>query len=86
MKKLLFVLMVLAITVSSCGSRTNEKTDTHTHDDGSQHTNHNESTDEAPKQELIEIHDSVQSEKDTLINKHESDHEHSHETGKEHKH
>lgn len=73
MKKLLFIIAVTTILFSSCGSRTNEHTDSHNHDDGSVHADHQNNSDTIPEQEVFEVKD-------------ESDHEHSHEEGHDHQH
>ena len=73
MKKILFILAVTTILFSSCGSRANENTDSHTHEDGTVHSDHQNSSDTIPEQEVFEVQE-------------ESDHEHSHEEGHEHQH
>jgi len=87
MKKILFIIAALAILFSSCGTRTNENTDSHTHDDGTVHADHQNGSDTIPEQEIFEVqNDSDQLGKDTLKSADESDHEHSHENGHEHQH
>ena len=63
----------------------NKKTDTHTHEDGSEHVNHDATPEVAPEQEVFEIEsDSLTVENDSLKSEHET--EHSHEDGHGHKH
>ncbi len=87
MKNIFFTIAMSAILLSSCGNDTNKKTDMHTHEDGSEHVNHDNAFNEAPEQELFEIeHDSISAKKDTLKSDAKKEHSHSHEGGHEHKH
>jgi hypothetical protein len=87
MKKLFFTVAVVIILLSSCRNKANKKPDTHVHDDGTEHVNHDNDTIKAPAQESFEVDiDSLQVEKDTLKNEHEGEHSHSHEDGHEHTH
>lgn len=87
MKKFFFTVLAMAIFLISCGDKSNEKTDTHIHEDGSLHSNHDDGSVVMPEQEVFEVQkDSVQLEKDTLKSVDESDLKHSHESGEEHKH
>ena len=85
MKNIFFTVAILVFLLSSCGTNSNKKTDTHTHEGGSEHVNHDNASDVAPKQEAFEVdNDSLHTEKDTMKNEHEN--EHSHEDGHEHTH
>lgn len=87
MKKFFFSVLALAIFLGSCGNNSNDQTDSHTHDDGSVHNNHVNDSEVAPEQEVFEVQkDSVQLENDSLKSVDESEHSHSHDDGKEHKH
>jgi len=88
MKKIFFAIVASAFLFSSCGNSADKKTNTHTHEDGSEHINHDNNThDEAPEQEVFELNsDPLHTEKDTMKSKHESAHSHSHEDGHEHTH
>ena len=87
MKNIFFTIAILVILLSSCRNKSNKKTDTHVHDDGTVHINHDNSSVAAPKQESFEVDiDSLHNEKDTLKNEHETEHSHSHEDGHEHSH
>lgn len=58
MKKIIFILAVLGMVVSSCGNKKQkEKAATHTHDDGSVHAGetHVEASETMPKQESFEV-------------------------------
>lgn len=81
----IFLLMALsAILFSSCGNKSSKNTDSHTHEDGTEHVNHDNS-EISPKQELFEVEiDSITVEKDSL--KSEQKTEHSHDGGHKHKH
>ena len=87
MKNALFVIAIFVIVLSSCRNKSTKKTDTHVHDDGTVHNNHNDGSVAAPKQESFEVDvDSLYHEKDTLKEEHEKAHSHSHEDGHEHTH
>ena len=57
MKKIFFAVMAMAILFSSCGNGSNEKTNAHTHEDGTVHTNHDQSSDKTPDQKVEQIWD-----------------------------
>lgn len=82
-----FIIIAFAMMFGSCTNSSNKKTDTHTHDDGSVHTDHKNGTESAPNQEVFEVNkDSLEIKKDSLKTKIKAEHSHSHEDGKEHKH
>lgn len=81
------------MVLSSCTNSSNKEMDTHTHEDGAVHTNHNDDAAEStPNQEVFEVSkDSIQIKNDSLKTdslktKIKAEHTHSHEGGKEHKH
>jgi uncharacterized protein YcfL len=80
MKKSLIVISVTALMLSACsGNQRNEhghSHDTHTHDDGTVHQNHDA---EEPKQEEFSVSD------DTLSKSNQPETEHTHD-GHEHPH
>lgn len=85
MKNIFFTIAICAILFSSCRNTSSKKTDTHIHDDGTEHVNHDNNTEKTPKQELFEVEiDSLTIEKDSL--KSERKTEHSHEGGHKHTH
>lgn len=85
MKNTFLIITILFIFLSSCGINSTKKTDSHTHDDGTEHINHDNSSVTAPKQELFEIdNDSLSIDKDTLKSEHDNEHSHSHEDGHKH--
>ena len=87
MNKLFFIIITLTILFSSCGNKENTKSNVHTHEDGSVHTDHDNGTVVTPKQELFEVkNDSVEIVNDTDKSEKESEHDHSHENGHEHTH
>ncbi len=87
MKKLFFTVLAMVVLLSSCGSRSNTQTNTHTHDDGSEHASHSNESSATPDQESFELkHDSTHIKKDSVKSEDHSDHEHSHENGEAHKH
>lgn len=79
MKKILFILAITALVISSCGNKKKKDTvGTHTHEDGTVHANDAHSQDTAePKQEAFEVKTDSDSE-----HKHDTD-EHSHEHGED---
>lgn len=80
-------MAAFAILFSSCGNNPDKKTNTHTHDDGSEHINHDNSHEALPEQEVFELEsDSLPVKKDTLNIEHQEEHTHSHEDGHEHSH
>jgi len=83
MKKLFFTALVLTFLLGSCGNRSNKNTDTHSHEDGTEHTDHQSDT--IPKQESFEVHDESDHLKKDSLEKASKD-EHKHESGKGHKH
>lgn len=87
MKNIFFTVAIIVILLSSCRNKSNNKSDTHVHDDGTEHVNHDNDPVNAPVQESFEVDiDSLHLEKDTLKNEHETEHSHSHEGGHEHTH
>lgn len=85
MKNIFLTIAIIAILFSSCRNNSSKKTDTHIHDDGTEHVNHDNSTEKMPKQELFEVKvDSLTFKKDSLKSEHET--EHSHDGGHKHKH
>lgn len=85
MKNIFLTVAVLVILLSSCGINSNKKTDTHTHEDGTEHINHDNGSVEAPEQEVFEMEkDSLSTKNDTLKSDHEKEHSHSHEDGHKH--
>ena len=77
MKHKLFYIAITAFVMASCNqSCNNNKTQTHTHEDGSIHSDHPEEN--APAQESFVIdNDSLMHERDSLHN-HEQEHSHEH--------
>lgn len=87
MKNIFFIMAISAILFTSCENNSTRKTETHKHEDGSEHVNHNNTSNVAPEQELFDIdNDSLSIKNDTLKSEHEKEHSHSHEGGHEHKH
>lgn len=87
MKNIFFTIAIFIILLSSCRNKSNRKTNTHIHDDGTEHIDHENGSVATPKQELFELEfDSLHIEKDTLNSEHETEHSHSHEGGHEHTH
>lgn len=85
MKNILYTIAILLIILSSCVNKSNKNTDTHIHEDGTEHVNHESGSVTTPKQESFEVEiDSLTIIKDTLKSEHET--EHSHEDGHEHTH
>ena len=74
MRKMLFVSSICAAMffVSSCGNN-NSKTDTHIHEDGSTHSDHDTTK---PVQQEFNVTDSIK--KDTTTHKHDDGSTHSH--------
>ena len=86
MKYILFTIVVSTILLSSCGHNSNKKTDTHIHEDGTEHISHDNASDVALEQEVFEVeNDSAQIENHTLKGEHKTE-EHSHDGNHEHKH
>lgn len=87
MKNIFFALVASAILFSSCGNNSEKKTSTHTHDDGSEHVNHDATPEVAPEQEVFEIEsDSLTVDSDTITSETKKEHSHSHEGAHEHAH
>lgn len=89
MKNIFFAITLAAFIIIfiSCGNIADKKTNTHTHDDGTEHNNHNHAYEAEPEQEVFELKgDSLPTEKDTLMNEHKNEHSHTHEDGHEHTH
>jgi hypothetical protein len=87
MKNIFIAIVVFAFIFSSCGNNSNKKTNIHTHDDGTEHINHDHAYDTVPDQEVFELDgDSLSDIKDTLNHTHENEHSHSHDDGHEHTH
>ena len=85
MKNILSAIAIFAILLSSCQNNSSKQTDTHIHEDGTEHINHENSAETTPKQELFEVeNDSLTIEKDSLNSK--AGKMHSHDDGHEHKH
>jgi hypothetical protein len=80
MKTLIITLALVGILLSSCSNNSSNNKDTHVHDDGTKHSNHDHKTDETPKQEQFEVGN------DTLKNGEENNHTHSHDGGHDHTH
>ncbi|WP_430816437.1 hypothetical protein [Carboxylicivirga sp. RSCT41] len=93
MRKLLFIMAVSALILSSCGTKKAEqKEGTHVHADGTVHEAHEH---EAPSQEAFEVkeHDCSKCSKDSCATKEECttheekhQHDHDHEHGHDHDH
>lgn len=85
MKNIFLTVTISIILLSSCGVNSTKKVDAHIHEDGTEHTNHDNSSVTTPKQELFEIeNDTLSNENETLKNEHEKEHSHSHEDGHKH--
>ena len=85
MKKTFLSIFLLAILVGSCGDKSSKNSNTHTHEDGTEHVNHDTTMEKAPEQEVFEVEiDSSAVEKNSLKSKQET--EHSHDGGHKHKH
>ncbi|KAF0129220.1 MAG: hypothetical protein FD155_2709 [Bacteroidetes bacterium] len=85
MKHIIFTLAIFAILLSSCRNNSSKTTDTHMHDDGKEHVNHDNKEEKTPQQELFEVEiDSLTTKKDSLNSDQET--EHSHDDGHKHKH
>lgn len=85
MKNIFYTIAILIILLSSCRNKSNKNSDTHVHEDGTEHVNHENNSVTTPKQESFEVEiDSLTIEKDTLKSEHEK--AHSHEDGHEHTH
>ncbi|MBR8537673.1 hypothetical protein KDU71_19035 [Carboxylicivirga sediminis] len=87
MQKLLFILAVSALILSSCGTKkADNKEGTHVHEDGTVHGAHEHA---APQQETFEVKEkgcSAECAKDSCdsVTKSEEDHDHDH--GHDHDH
>ena len=53
MKKTFLSIFLLAILVGSCGDKSSKNSNTHTHEDGTEHVNHDTTMEKAPEQEEI---------------------------------
>jgi len=85
MKNIFLAIAIFAILLSSCRNKSTINTDTHIHEDGTEHVNHDTGLDEAPEQEVFDVEiDSLTTEKDSLKSEHEE--MHSHDGGQNHKH
>lgn len=85
MKNIFFTIAIFAILLGSCPNKSPKQTDTHIHDDGTEHINHDNSEEVMPKQELFEVEiDSLTIKKDSLNSDPET--EHSHDGVHKHKH
>lgn len=85
MKNIFLTIAIFAILLSSCRNNAPKQTDTHIHDDGTEHINHDNSEEKMPEQELFEVEiDSLTIKKDSLNRDKET--EHSHDGGHTHKH
>ncbi len=76
MKKAIFITLILgAITItSSCGSNTSKSEGTHSHEDGSTHTDHKDTV--KPVQQEFNVSDTTKN--DTTSHKHGDGEKHSH--------
>lgn len=87
MKNIFFAIVASAILFSSCGNNSEKKTNTHMHDDGSEHVHHDAAPDVAPEQEVFELEsDSLTVKNDTIKCEAKKEHSHSLEGGHEHAH
>ena len=85
MRNIFFTIAICAILFSSCHNNSSKKTDTHLHEDGTEHINHDNSEEKMPKQELFEVEaDSLTIKNDSLNSDQKM--EHSHDDGHIHKH
>jgi len=85
MKNIIFIVAIFSILFSSCRNNSIKKSDTHIHDDGTEHINHDNGAGMMPEQELFEVEiDSITIDKDSLISDHEK--VHSHDGGQKHEH
>ena len=85
MKNIFFTIAIFAILLGSCRNNSAKKTDTHIHDDGTEHINHDNNEEKMPEQELFEVEiDSLTIKKDSLNSDQET--EHSHDGVHKHKH
>ena len=76
MKKLLTVLAISALVLSSCGTKKAEnKEGTHVHEDGAVHESHEH---EAPVQEAYEVEEEHAVKDSSNRTEHEEDHKHDH--------
>lgn len=81
MKYTFLSLAIIAIIFSACVNNSSK----HTHEDGTEHVNHKNETENIPQQESFEVTtDSVTEPTDTL--KSEQKEEHSHDNGHKHTH
>lgn len=85
MKNIFYTIAILLIILSSCVNKSNKNTDSHVHEDGTEHVNHENGSVTTPQQESFEVEiDSLANINDTLKREHKT--EQSHEDGHEHTH
>jgi len=85
MKTIFLAIAISAFVFSSCRHNSSESSDTHTHEDGTVHSNHSHSHSEEdmPQQEVFEVEiDSLSQKTDSM----KQQVEHSHNGGHTHKH
>jgi hypothetical protein len=83
MKNILFTIAILVFLLSSCNNNSSEKAGTHVHDDGTEHSDHDNGNEKTPDQEEFEVKDSLPDEKESL--KSDDKTMHTHDDGHEHK-
>lgn len=79
MKNTFLLLALVAILISSCVNKHSKNTDTHVHEDGTEHVNHDNSSEKMPQQESFEvITDSLSNGNDTIKKTLKKEHSHGH--------
>ena len=90
MKKIVFILTIAAFALTSCGGeKKKDNVDTHTHEDGTVHTDHTPDLENKamPAQESFEVEvDSVHQNAADTVNDHDHGHDHDHEGEHDHQH
>jgi len=88
MKKIVFILTIVAFVFTSCGSgKKKENVGTHTHEDGTIHRNdaHNHENGTMPAQESFEVEvDSVHQNAADTLHDHNREHDHADDHGHQH--
>jgi len=84
MKKIFLAIAICGFLFASCGNKSNSNNGTHTHDDGSEHTDH-AAEQAAPVQESFKTTADSTTVKADSLKQHE-EHTHDHGDGKPHKH
>ncbi|KAA6345226.1 hypothetical protein EZS27_007202 [termite gut metagenome] len=86
MKKIFLAIALCGFLFASCGNKSN-KNNTHTHEDGSVHTDHSAAEQPKPVQESFEVKaDSSATVKADSLKTKEKEHTHDHGESKSHKH